>query len=465
MSQYDHLPAASAKHARHAVPILLIGLLLAGGVCIKRTAMKPYYRPFDWALYYTASRAWLDGQDPYNRRLAFEHWIDAGGRPDIELDSDTPAQGETWGAIIQLPSAFSAMAPLAIFPARAATWLWYVLLLSLLVAQTAVLTRMAGSRTTLQMGIALLAITLLLAPVHESIGYGQPSAVAISLIILGLGAAFSGENAIGGVLMGLATAVKPQLGIGFFIYYLLIGNWRFVAALSTTFLLLTAAAIVRMGFSGVAWFAGWQENFQYAQATGGMNDPSILNPQRSYLLNLHLILHAAFTSRWLVDGLALLLVAALSAVFARRRRRAREQRQPQDQLLDLSVVSILTLLPVYHRFYDAGLLVVPLVWSLRHLHTQPRWAWPAFLVPVSFIVPIAATTRFARLIGESPFELHTWWWNGFVEPFRTWILLAGCAILIGAVGARTASRDAVEAPPAIDELALARRIRMQQPVK
>jgi hypothetical protein len=53
-----------------------------------------------------------------------------------------------------------------------------------------------------------------------------------------------------------------------------------------------------------------------------------------------------------------MLLAAFYIVLLARLRNA------EDQLLPLAALAVLTLLPVYHKAYDATLLVLALAWAL-----------------------------------------------------------------------------------------------------
>ena len=62
-----------------------------------------------------------------------------------------------------------------------------------------------------------------------------------------------------------------------------------------------------------------------------------------------------------------------------------------SDLLSLGAVSTLALLPVYHRFYDAALLVVPLCWCMTHVKGRPgRTDKNCITAYVPFLVPGAA---------------------------------------------------------------------------
>ena len=59
-----------------------------------------------------------------------------------------------------------------------------------------------------------------------------------------------------------------------------------------------------------------------------------------------------------------------------------------QELLALSVVAVLCLLVVYHRYYDAVLLAVPITWSFTALHgAHWREGVAVLLLSADFILP------------------------------------------------------------------------------
>ncbi len=421
------------RQHRHAlgITIAVAAVALATGVFVVRTAMQPHYKPCDFAAYYVASRAWLMGENPYDRAMALELWVAAGGDPKI-MPQEVGEVGLDWLPVLQLPPTFPALWPLALLSARLAVSAWYILCFGLLLAQTAALASMMGSSLMRPRGLLLLAATLLLAPVHENFGWAQPSAPAISLIVLGVWAAARRSDITGGVLLALATALKPQLGGFFFLYYLFVTRARFAIAFVAVMMLLGGVALSIMALHGTPWLSGWLENLRLAESPGGFNSTSSENADRSYLLNLQVILNGLLHSRWIVNAAAAVITVALAIVFVWKRERMRRR----DELLCASAVAILALLPVYHRFYDAAILVLPLAWSIAHLRGQALQAWGVLLFVGTFAVPYAAIRRVAELFGEDFPSMSGAVWDLLIEPVRVWILLGGFACLMLAMRPR-----------------------------
>lgn len=439
MLHNDQIAAADARpiqwtsNTRAGHIGLILVLLASVGIFIVRTAFQPQYRPSDFATYYTAARAWIHGADPYSQSSAPGHWQAAHGWANIMPDDCIDVFGLEWLPIIQMPSAMPVFAPFALFDAKPAVILWFIVSFILLIAQTAALAWMAGSRLWQPTGIVLLAATLAFAPVHELFGWAQPSGPTISFIILGAWAAMSRRDVLAGILLALATAIKPQLGGLFFIYFLLKGRQRVVIAYAAVIAVLFAVAIIPMQLRGINLMRGWLAGVAATDGPGGMNSTAVGGPARFYMLHIQVILNVLIESRNLMNFLAGTIVGVAAAVFAHLESRGRLEEQPADELMELSFVAALALLPVYHRFYDAGILVLPMTWALANFRTRPLMAMPLLAFIGTFFVPVIATVRLEELVSQwSPALTNSTIWNLFIDPWRVWIVLGCLAVLFRA---------------------------------
>jgi hypothetical protein len=441
-----------AKSTSGGADVALAGVVLLAALAmfVVRTWMQPQYRPGDFALYYTASQAWLAGENPYDTEAARARWLSAGGRADIMPEID--GQRLPWQPVIILPQTLPLLVPLAALPAKVAVVAWYALAALLLLAQTAALAELIGSRLWQPLGMLLLAITLVLAPVHETFGYAQPSGPAISLAILGAWAATRRRDLLAGVLLALAAALKPQVGGVFVLYYLLRGRWRLVGVTAALGAMLLILAVSTMAARDIPWLSGWRGHMAEVDRVGGYNSPLPENPMRRHMLNLQMIFGGALASFTLVNVAALALTAALASALALAVRRARRRdtapegrAAPLDELLVLSAVCVLGLLPVYHRFYDGALMVVPAAWALGTVKRRPIEASLVLTLVLSFVLPVPVTARAMQLIGIDPDAAHGLWWDFLLEPWRVWLLLGGVLLLTWWI-ARTRRPRAVESP-------------------
>ena len=107
----------------------------------------------------------------------------------------------------------------------------------------------------------------------------------------------------------------------------------------------------------------------------------------------------------------------------------RAQYRLDKELLTLSTLLIIGLLPVYQRFYSATLLLIPILWALRNI-TLPRARWILALCCVF----LANTSVLPRRLGlhtatTGPVHLLI---EAFLIPHLNWLLLAIAILLINA---------------------------------
>jgi hypothetical protein len=114
-------------------------------------------------------------------------------------------------------------------------------------------------------------------------------------------------------------------------------------------------------------------------------------------------------------------------------RRNRERGEGAGELLSLSMASVVTLLIVYHRFYDAVLLLFPLALALRGLAGSR--AWRPHLVTLAlvavFFVPGSVMLATAAERGLVPGALAgSAVWEHLLLPHQPLALLALCCWLV-----------------------------------
>lgn len=108
-------------------------------------------------------------------------------------------------------------------------------------------------------------------------------------------------------------------------------------------------------------------------------------------------------------------------------------------LLCLSALAAINLLSIYHRFYDATLLIIPLCCLLARPNRSSRiglLALSAFMVPGGSMLE---TLKNRGLINS--FLSNTDWWNGLVMAHAVWALVLLTLVLLyemsTAAGARS----------------------------
>jgi hypothetical protein len=112
----------------------------------------------------------------------------------------------------------------------------------------------------------------------------------------------------------------------------------------------------------------------------------------------------------------------------------RRRAASNNELLELGALTVLSLLPVYHRMYDASLLIFPLAWSLAALPgSQNKLAKGTLLLILVFLVPGGSALEQLQLSSHLVTLQHSWWWAHIVMPHQVWALLFLSALLLMAM--------------------------------
>jgi hypothetical protein len=152
-----------------------------------------------------------------------------------------------------------------------------------------------------------------------------------------------------------------------------------------------------------------------------------VNPTRLGLINLQVGLYPILNSVNVTNDAAraiglCLLMAWLTIVL--RSHRSRE-------LLDLSAIAVISLLPVYHRFYDASLLALPLCWAIMTFRKRRRFAVLSLLLMLPFLVPGGTILQAMADSGRIPAGLaNRWWCQSFLMAHQVWALLLLGSLLV-----------------------------------
>jgi hypothetical protein len=230
------------------------------------------------------------------------------------------------------------------------------------------------------------------------------------------------------MFLACGIAVKPTVALPFIGVFLLRRRWGSLGSAAAMFASAFLVAEIRMVASGTQWRASFLAVNRGMFSPGGVNDFSSANPIRFDLVNFQVVASQLMASPHLAQYLstAVTLIALLLWLWFRRGVPHR------SVLLDLAIASLITLLPVYHRFYDASLLIFAVAWAMTELRGAASvYAWICIAGTVPFMVPGAAAlkalVRSSALIAALS---RSWWWNIFVGPHQVWLIAAMLVALL-----------------------------------
>jgi Glycosyltransferase family 87 len=348
----------------------------------------------DFVPVYTGARCLLHGCNPYDTTQLEQQFFQAGGQAG-ELPSwqiDVP---------VYPPSTFLVLSLLAWLRFPAARLFWFLLNGCLFVTSTALILSLCppshrwlatalGSLFLLSSGILLV--------------LGQPAIFAISLVVIGSYLFLRSRLLpLGAFLFMLSLAVKPQIG-GLIVLYLLVQriHWRYavIALGGALAILLSAGLVLRLNPRSAQWPSTLRANLTATLTPGGSADPRPANPQAIGDTNLQ-----SLSSIFLADSrrfnaaayvVFLLLLAAGILVVARRNANL------ELHFLALGALAILSLTPVYHRFYDTRLLLLTIPAVL--IVFQSRRILGAVIAVFTVLAVISVQYRVQQF-----FQLHAQW--------------------------------------------------------
>jgi hypothetical protein len=332
----------------------------------------------DFAQLYFGARSASHHYDPYQPdQLMVFYRADTGNLP-----ADDTAVEHTFHRIVfidnNLPTTLFLVAPLAILPWKLAVAFWMVLIEACLIfACVRIWTLCAGFAPRFS-GIL---IALLLVNSGLLLSTGNTAGLVIGLTVIAASCFIEDEFIWFGICcLAVALLIKPHDAGPVWLYFLLAGGRHRKRALQTLALVAVIALPAMLWVAHVAphWLSELRTNLATDFLPGGINDPGptttggrgigmIISLQTLFALLWN---HAGFYSlgSYLVSGVLLVLWSLKTM---------RSRFSPHQAWLALAAVSALAMLPVYHRTYDARLLVLSipacaLLWS--ECGSVRRWA-------------------------------------------------------------------------------------------
>ena len=304
----------------------------------------------DFVPVYTGARCLLHGCNPYDTSQLEQQFFQGGGHAG-ELPSwhiDVP---------VYPPSTFLALSPLALLRYPVARWLWFLLNGCLFVTSAGLILSICPPWYR---WLATILVSFIVATAGILLVLGQPGVFAIPLVIIGSCLFLRGRYLpLAAFLLMLSLAVKPQIG-GFIVLYLLVQriHWRYaaVALAGAGALLLSASLILSHHPRSAGWSSTLRANLTATLGPGGSADPRPENQLAIGDVNLQTLSSIFFADARRFNAVAYAVFLGLLAVGIVAVMRANPG--PQTHFLALAALSILSLTPVYHRFYDTRLLLL-----------------------------------------------------------------------------------------------------------
>jgi len=371
---------------------------------------------------YIQSRVWIHGEDPYRSENLVRFWPAGTTMPDfVRRESADNRLVELRGIPSPYPpTSFVLFAPLALLPWKAALWIWIGVSVVAIAAMLLAVASVARIGLCTLPGFWFLALCLGLAPLHTGLATANPAIVGVALAAVSLWFADRGQNAISGLLIAGSICLKPPIGVCFLFFYLVGRRWKIVATACGVSALIGLVAVGRM--SGVPWFSSYEAVTKYMFAVGSIDDFTTANPIWFQMVNLQgpvfVITHDAEMAKLtaLIVGIALLIAWTGLKLSPTR---------GVGDLLAVSALSVVSLVPGYHRLYDASLLILPIAWALsfkKEIVSAKTFLTISLILP--FLIPGAVLlSQISDRLRIGQQTLFGRWWKAIVIGHETWCLL------------------------------------------
>lgn len=362
----------------------------------------------DFGGVYYGARCALRHIDPYQPAAVLQQFESEGGRflanPAAARESRFAV---TWD--VYLPSALFVMIPLAILPWAVAQNLWIFLTAVLLAWASLLILELGGREASL---LSCFLLGFLLANCELLFKVGNVAGAAVSLCVIAAWCFLRQRYERAGViLLAISLLLKPHDAGFIWLFFLLSGGVMRKRALQT--LALTAV----LGLCSALWIARssphWTHelhaNLAAVSVRGGTSDPGPTGITSRGIVPI-VSLQSALSLfendprfynpvSYLVGGILILVwvLAVLRKPFSR-----------EGALLSLAAVSVLTVLPIYHRTYDTKLLLltIPACALLWPAKGPMRWVALALTAAAIFFTSDIPVALLLTLTARMPLNPH-----------------------------------------------------------
>ena len=309
----------------------------------------------DFKITYFSSRCLFHGLDPYiPHNIDTVYFMDGFPNP-----KESAMDRHVINTLLYFPTCFPILAPLALLPWPFVVPVWIILQGGSYLYACYMIWRKAADHAPRLAGA--LAATLLAGSIWLII-VGNPAGVVISLSVFAVFALLEDRRPwLGIACLAVALVLKPQMPIMIWAYFLIASPLLRKRAIQSAVL---AAVISLIGVAWVShvapnWRAEQKANFALTSTNGDLNDPSPLSANGDgpgSLIQLQTIVSIVKDDPHFYNPIvyAIFAVPLLLGVWST----VRQPNSSQQHWFALACIIPLSLIPVYHRSPDAGLIVL-----------------------------------------------------------------------------------------------------------
>jgi hypothetical protein len=306
------------------------------------------------ALYYP-TRCFIQNCDPYAESQVLQLY----DREGTYGARDTDKERQMTSRLVYMPPTLVFVVPFAVLPWELAEISWNILTSASLILAAFLIWNLGAEHGQVTAGFLT---AFLLANCELFIIQGMCAGIAISLCAIALWCFFRNRFVVAGIsFMAISLALKPQDTGIVWLYFLMAGGIHRKRALGTLLAWLAIAIPSLFWIWKVApnWIMELRSNVLAFSVHGGINDPGISSSGAhglSRIISLQSVLSILWDNPHFYNPSALLAVAPFFAVWAYYTVRGRYS--TDLAWIALASAAPFAMLPVYHRQYDAVLIIL-----------------------------------------------------------------------------------------------------------
>jgi len=375
---------------------------------------------------YIQSSALLHGADPYSCESVYVFWPSqaAKARPDLKQFQDRSVLVKRGFPTAYPLTALAVIAPFTVIPWPIFKLLFLCLVVGLFVVTVFALVSLASLRG--RKAWAFIVVAFLLAPFHTGIATCNLVILSIELGVIGIWLQNFQKYLPSGVLIAISVAIKPPIGLVFLAFALLRHRWRMPIIATALLAIAMLAPTVWLYFQKTDWIASYKADTGALLSTGTLGDFTERNPLRFGLVNLQVALYPLIHDRSSTNRTVAFICGLLFVWWVVLALRA----EHRNDGLYLSLLAVIALLSVYHRFYDAAILLIPVCYLINDSDSGvvPKLG---LIATGAFLLPGGTILENLDLNGHLPLALAaTTFGQSVVMAHAIWCLVILCFVLL-----------------------------------
>ncbi len=371
-------------------------IFISWGAHLERNAV---YGMIDFKAVYWGTRCLIQHCDPYRQNELERVYLAEGGESSTEF---TPLRTSVT-LYIYLPTASTLIAPFAMLPWGLAHVLWMTLTAAGLILAAFLMWDLGARRAPT---LSILLACVVLANCEFVFATGNTAGLAVSLCVAAVWCFFQERFELAGVLcLAVSLVLKPHDGGLVWLYFLLAGGVHRKRALQTLVvaLVLSLPAFLWITHVSPHWMQELQSNLLANSAPGSLSDPRPANFDGRLpwtVIDLQTVFSVFRDNPSFYNPATYLVFGPLLLVWILVTLRSRFSQMRAS--LALAAIAALSMLPVYHRPYDAKLLLLTIPACAMLWTEVGLLRWLALLANTAAIVltadiPLLFQREFPRL--------------------------------------------------------------------